>query len=346
MAIYPGLTLPRVPEHEVVGRIEALGSGMENRSEGQHPARPFLCWEGKHMQNDTSAEQQNQQPAKKSGEFLVGNDLRVARLGFGAMRITGDGVWGEPADRGEAVRVLQRAVELGINFVDTADSYGPGVSEEIIAEALCPYPADLVIATKGGFDRPGPNRWVENGRPEHLRSACEGSLRRLRLERIDLYQLHRIDPKVPAEDQLGALKDFQMQGKIKHVGLSEVSVRQIQHARTIVPIVSVQNRYSIADRGSEDVLEYCEKEKMGFIPWFPLAAGRVSGSESPIGRIAARRKVTPSQLALAWLLARSPVMLAIPGTSKVEHLEENVAAVELKIDANGWQELDSMARAS
>jgi pyridoxine 4-dehydrogenase len=298
------------------------------------------------MKNDNSAEQQNQQPAKKSGEFLIGNDLRVARLGFGAMRITGDGVWGEPADRGEAVRVLRRSVELGINFIDTADSYGPGVSEEIIAEALYPYPADLVIATKGGFDRPGPNRWVENGKPEHLRSACEGSLRRLRLDRIDLYQLHRIDPKVPAEDQLGALKDLQMQGKIKHVGLSEVNVRQVQHAQTIVPIVSVQNRYSITDRRSEEVLEYCEKEKMGFIPWFPLAAGRVSGSESPIGRIAARWKVTPSQLALAWLLARSPVMLAIPGTSKVEHLEENVAAVELKTDANGWQELDSMARAS
>jgi aryl-alcohol dehydrogenase-like predicted oxidoreductase len=298
------------------------------------------------MKNDKSAEQQNQQPDKKSGEFLIGNDLRVARLGLGAMRITGDGVWGEPADRGEAVRVLRRSVELGINFIDTADSYGPGVSEEIIAEALYPYPADLVIATKGGFDRPGPNRWVENGKPEHLRSACEGSLRRLRLDRIDLYQLHRIDPKVPAEDQLGALKDLQMQGKIKHVGLSEVNVRQVQHAQTIVPIVSVQNRYSITDRGSEDVLEYCENEKMGFIPWFPLAAGRVSGSESPIGRIAGRWKVTPSQLALAWLMARSPVMLPIPGTSKVKHLEENMAAVELKIDPNGWRELDRMARAS
>ncbi len=288
----------------------------------------------------------NQAPPKKSGEFLIGYDLRVTRLGFGAMRITGDGIWGEPRDRAEAVRVLRRAVELGINFIDTADSYGPAVSEEIIAEALHPYPTGLVIATKGGYLRPGPNRWVENGRPEHLRSACEGSLRRLRLDRIDLYQLHRIDPKVPADDQLGTLKDLQAQGKIKHIGLSEVSVRQIQHARTIVPIVSVQNRYSITDRGSDDVLEYCEEEKMGFIPWFPLAAGRVSGSESPVSRIAARWKVTPSQLALAWLLARSPVMLPIPGTSRVEHLEENVAAAELKIDANKWRELDRTARAS
>jgi pyridoxine 4-dehydrogenase len=298
------------------------------------------------MQNRKSATQQDQNLAKKSGEFLIGGDLRATRLGFGAMRITGNGVWGEPADRTEAVRVLRRAVELGINFIDTADSYGPGVSEEIIAEALHPYPPGLVIATKGGFDRPGPNRWVENGKPEHLRSACEGSLRRLRLERIDLYQLHRIDPKVPAEDQLGTLRDLQTQGKIKHIGLSEVSVRQIQHARTIVPIVSVQNRYSVTDRGSEDVLEYCEKEKMGFIPWFPLAAGRVSGPESPIGRIAVRWKATPSQVALAWLLARSPVILPIPGTSKVEHLEENVAAAVLKVDASQMQELDRMARAS
>jgi pyridoxine 4-dehydrogenase len=300
---------------------------------------------GKDMQNHKPAVQR-QAPAKKSGEFMIGDDLRVTRLGFGAMRITGDGVWGEPGDRAAAVRVLRRAVELGINFIDTADSYGPGVSEEIIADALHPYPTGLVIATKGGYVRPGPNQWVDNGKPEHLRSACEGSLRRLRLDRIDLYQLHRIDRRVAAEDQLGTLRDLQAQGKIKHIGLSEVSVRQIQHARTIVPIVSVQNRYSVTDRGSEDVLEYCEKEKMGFIPWFPLAAGRVSVSESPISRIAARWKVTPSQLALAWLLARSPVILPIPGTSRVEHLEENVAAAELKIDANKWQELDRLARAS
>lgn len=262
------------------------------------------------------------------------------------MRITGEGIWGEPADRAEAIRVLRRAVELGINFIDTADSYGPNVSEEIIAEALHPYPAGLVIATKGGFMRPGPDQWVENGKPEHLRSACEGSLRRLRLERIDLYQLHRIDPKVPAEDQLGTLKDLQAQGKIKHIGLSEVSVSQIQRAQTIVPIVSVQNRYSVTDRGSEDVLDYCEKEKMAFIPWFPLAAGQVSGPDSPVSRVAAQLHASPSQIALAWLLARSPVMLPIPGTSKVTHLEENVAAADLKIDKNAMQELGGLARAS
>src|SRR4029077_14995651 len=220
-----------------------------------------------------------------------------------------------------------------------ADSYGPGVSEEIIAEALHPYPAGLVIATKGGFDRPGPNQWVENGKPEHLRSACEGSLRRLRLDRIDLYQLHRIDPKVPAEDQPGTLKELQAEGKIKHVGLSEVSVLQIQHAQTIVPIVSVQNRYSVADRASEDVLKYCQKENMGFIPWFPLAAGQLSGGDSPIHRVAEQLKATPSQVALAWLLSRSPVILPIPGTSRVEHLEENVAAAGLRIDKSKLQEL-------
>ena len=298
------------------------------------------------MPDHKFAVQPNQAPAKKSGEFLIGGDLRVTRLGYGAMRITGPGIWGEPADRAETIRVLRRAVELGINFIDTADSYGPFVSEGIIAEALYPYPPDLVIATKGGFDRRGPDKWVENGKPEHLKSACEGSLRRLRLERIDLYQLHRIDPKVPADEQLATLKDLQAQGKIKHIGLSEVSVQQIQRARTIVPIVSIQNRYSITDRGSEDVLKYCEKEKIGFIPWFPLAAGRVSSSDSPISRIAARWKVTPSQLALAWLLARSPVMLPIPGTSQVKHLEENVAAAELKVDPNTMQELDGLARAS
>jgi pyridoxine 4-dehydrogenase len=283
--------------------------------------------------------------AAKAGEIVIGDDLRIARLGFGAMRITGDGIWGPPADRAESIRVLRRGVELGIDFIDTADSYGPGVSEEIIAEALHPYPANLVIATKGGYERPGPNRWVENGKPEHLRSACEGSLRRLRLERIDLYQLHRIDPKVPADDQLGTLKALQAEGKIKHIGLSEVSVSQIEHAQTIVPIVSVQNRYSLADRGSEDVLRYCEKEKMAFIPWFPLAAGKLSGGSSPVQRVAAQLKATPSQVALAWLLSRSPVMLPIPGTSKVKHLEENVAAAGLKIDEKKMQELASAAHA-
>jgi pyridoxine 4-dehydrogenase len=282
----------------------------------------------------------------KSGEFLIGNDLRIARLGFGAMRLTGKGIWGEPVDRAEALRVVRRAVELGINFIDTADAYGPNVSEEVIAEALHPYPAGLVIATKGGFERPGPDRWVENGRPEHLKSACEGSLRRLKLDRIDLYQLHRIDPKVPTEDQLGALKDLQTQGKIKHIGLSEVSVRQIRHAQTIVPIVSVQNRYSVSDRGYEDVLEYCEQQGLGFIPWFPLAAGQLAGARSTVSRVAAQLKATPSQVALAWLLARSPVILPIPGTSQVKHLEENVAAVNLRIDENTMQLLGEMARAS
>jgi pyridoxine 4-dehydrogenase len=296
------------------------------------------------MANSTSAKKQEERPAKKAGEFLIGNDLRVTRLGYGAMRITGEGIWGEPADRPEAVRVLRKAVELGINFIDTADSYGPEVSEKIIAEALHPYPADLVIATKGGFDRTGPNKWVENGRPEHLRSACEGSLRRLRLEQIALYQLHRIDPKVPAEEQLGTLKQLQAEGKIKHVGLSEVSVQQIQHAQTIVPIVSVQNRYSLTDRGSEAVLQYCERQKLGFIPWFPLAAGKLSGGESPIVRVAAKLKVTPSEVALAWLLARSAVMLPIPGTSSVKHLEENVAAAGLKIDKEKMEELSQAAR--
>jgi pyridoxine 4-dehydrogenase len=278
----------------------------------------------------------------EAGELTIGNDIRVVRLGFGAMRITGKGIWGEPPDRAAAIRVLRRAVELGINFIDTADSYGPGISEEIIAEALHPYPADLIIATKGGFDRPGPDQWVENGRPEHLKSACEGSLRRLRLDQIDLYQLHRIDPKVPVEDQLGALKDLQARGKIRHIGLSEVSVSQIQRAQEIVPIVSVQNRYSLSDRGSEDVLAYCEQEQLAFIPWFPLAAGRLSGAESPIGHGAAKMKATPSQLALAWLLARSPVMLPIPGTSSVAHLEENVAAAEMKIDKHTMRELNEM----
>jgi pyridoxine 4-dehydrogenase len=291
------------------------------------------------MQQTTSASSQGGTLAGNAGEFLIGNDLSVSRLGFGAMRITGKGIWGAPADRPGAIRVLRRAVELGINFIDTADSYGPGVSEEIIAEALYPYPADLLIATKGGFERPGPDQWVENGRPEHLKSACESSLRRLRLDRIDLYQLHRIDPKVPTDDQLGALKDLQEQGKIKHIGLSEVSISQIQHAQKMVPIVSVQNRYSVSDRGSEDVLEYCERHKIGFIPWFPLAAGQLSGADSPIGRVAAQSKATPSQVALAWLLSRSPVILPIPGTSSVKHLEENVAAGELNLSEDAMQEL-------
>lgn len=276
----------------------------------------------------------------KSGRFVIGGDLRINRLGFGAMRITGKGIWGEPPNHSQAVQVVRRAVELGIDFIDTADSYGPNVSEEIIAEALHPYPDGLVIATKGGLERPGPDRWEENGRPEHLKSVCEGSLRRLKLDRIDLYQLHRIDPKVPAEDQLGTLKDLQQQGKIRHIGLSEVNVHQIENARKIVPIVSVQNRYSVSDRASEDVLEYCEKQGIAFIPWFPLAAGQLSGPESPIGRLASKLNATPSQVALAWLLARSPVILPIPGTSSVEHLEENVAAAGIKLDQAEMRSLE------
>jgi pyridoxine 4-dehydrogenase len=284
--------------------------------------------------------------ASMAGQFSIGNDLRVIRLGFGSMRLTGKGIWGPPVDHTEAISVLRRAVELSINFIDTADSYGPHVAEELIAEALHPYPAELVIATKGGFDRPGPDHWVENGRPEHLISACEGSLRRLRLDRIDLYQLHRIDPKVPAEDQLGALKTLQAQGKIKHIGLSEVNVDQLKHAQTIVNIVSVQNRYSVTDRGSENVLDYCAQHNIAFIPWYPLAAGRLTGPDSPIVRVAKQLNATPSQVAIAWLLKRSPVMLPIPGTSKVKHLEENVAAAGLKIDDSEFKALQRSATAS
>jgi pyridoxine 4-dehydrogenase len=293
-----------------------------------------------------SANRKESTLAKRAGEYSIGKDLRVIRLGFGSMRLTGKGIWGEPANRAEAISVLQCAVELGINFIDTADSYGPHVAEELIAEALHPYPADLVIATKGGFDRPGPDRWVENGRPEHLISACEGSLRRLRLDRIELYQLHRIDPKVPAEDQLGTLKNLQAQGKIKHIGLSEVNIDQLKHAQTLVDIVSVQNRYSVTDRGSEDVLNYCEQHDIAFIPWFPLAAGRLAGPDSPIGRVAKQLNATPSQVALAWLLKRSPVMLPIPGTSKVQHLEENIAAAGLKVDDSEFNALQRSATAS
>ncbi len=295
------------------------------------------------MKSATAAQSSAERPAAKAGDFVIGGDLRVHRLGFGAMRITGKGIWGEPKDRDEAVRVLRKAVELGINFIDTADSYGPSVSEEIIAEALYPYPNGLVIATKAGLERPGPDQWVPNGKPAHLRMACEGSLRRLRVERIDLFQLHRIDDKVAAEDQLGTLKDLQAEGKIKHIGLSEVSLAQIENARKHVPIVTVQNRYSVLDRGAEDVLEYCERSRIGFIPWFPLGAGQLSAAGSKLAKIAEQAKITPSQLALAWLLRRSPVMLPIPGTSQVAHLEENVATAAIKIDDGTFQELSKLA---
>ena len=263
---------------------------------------------------------------------MLGGSLPVHRLGFGAMRITGKGVWGPPKDKNEAIAVLRRAVELGVNLIDTADSYGPHVSETLIAEALHPYPAGLVIATKAGLERPGPDQWEPNGHPSHLRKACEGSLKRLRLDRIDLYQLHRIDPKVPAEDQLGTMRDLQREGKIAHVGLSEVSVAQLEKARGIVPIVSVQNRYNLVDRASEEVVTHCERIGIGFIPWFPLATGKLAAPGSPLARAAARLDATPSQVALAWLLARSPVMLPIPGTGSVKHLEENVGGALLKLD--------------
>jgi len=295
------------------------------------------------MKSTSAAQSSAERPAAKAGDFVIGEDLRVHRLGFGAMRITGKGIWGEPKDRGEAIRVLRKAVELGINFIDTADSYGPSVSEEIIAEALYPYPDGLVIATKAGLERPGPDQWVPNGKPAHLRKACEGSLRRLRVEQIDLFQLHRIDDKVPAEEQLGTLTDLQAEGKIKHIGLSEVSVAQIENARTHVAIVTVQNRYSVLDRGAEDVLEYCERSRIGFIPWFPLGAGQLSAAGSKLAKIAAEAKITPSQLALAWLLRRSPVMLPIPGTSQVAHLEENIATAAIKIDDATFHELSRLA---
>jgi pyridoxine 4-dehydrogenase len=278
-------------------------------------------------------------PAAAAGAITLGGDLTVNRMGFGAMRLTGKGIWGPPKHPEKAVRVLQRAVELGVNFFDTADSYGPHVAEELIAEALYPYPG-LVIATKGGFERPGPDKWVENGRPEYLRRALEGSLKRLKVERIDLWQLHRIDPKVPAQEQLEAVRDFQREGLIRHVGLSEVSVADIENARKVLPIVSVQNRYNITDRKWEAEVEYCEREGLAFIPWFPLSAGTLDSQVLP--KVAARHGATIYQIALAWLLARSPAMLVIPGTSSVEHLEENVAAAEIRLSRKDHKELDSL----
>jgi pyridoxine 4-dehydrogenase len=289
---------------------------------------------------NSASEQERDQPALRSGTFAVGGDLPVHRLGFGAMQITGAGVWGEPADHAESIAVLRRAVELGIDLIDTADSYGPEVSERLIAEALHPYPAGLVIATKAGFQRPGPGAWVADGRPEHLRSACEGSLRRLRLERIDLYQLHRIDSKVALEDQIGALLDLQREGKVRHIGLSEVSVGEIEGVRRLAPVVSVQNRYNLVDRGSEEVLDYCARENIGFIPWFPLATGDLAKPGGPLAHVAERLGATPAQVATAWLLRKSPVMLPIPGTSKVKHLEENTAAALLDLDDSIMAELE------
>jgi pyridoxine 4-dehydrogenase len=269
---------------------------------------------------------------EKTGTFTIGEDgPTVRRLGFGAMRITGKGIWGDPPDRDVAKQVLQRAVELGINLIDTADSYGPYVSEELIAEALYPYPDDLVIATKGGLTRTGPGQWPRDGRPEHLREACEGSLRRLRLDTIELYQLHAPDEKAPYEESLGALIELRAEGKIRHIGISNVDLGLLDLARGMTEIATVQNRYNLADRHSEDVLDACEAAGIGFIPWFPLATGSLAEPGGPLDEVARAHDATPAQVALAWLLHRSPVMLPIPGTGSVEHLEENVAAADLTL---------------
>jgi aryl-alcohol dehydrogenase-like predicted oxidoreductase len=286
-------------------------------------------------------------PAAAAGTVAVGDDLIVNRLGFGAMRITGQGVFGPPANQREALRVLRRAVELGVDFIDTADSYGPNVSEELIAEALHPYPEGLVIATKAGYERPAPGEWIMNGRPDYLRAQLRGSLRRLRVERIDLWQLHRIDPDVPEDEQFGVLAEAIDQGLVRHVGLSEVGVEEIERARQVVPVASVQNRYNVLDREWEDVVTYCERERIAFIPWYPLGAGKLGADEAAarkrIERIAREHRASEVQVAIAWLLARSPVMLPIPGTSKVTHLEQNVEAARLRLTPEELQELGGLS---
>jgi pyridoxine 4-dehydrogenase len=287
-------------------------------------------------------------PAAAAGRFLVGGDLPVTRLGFGAMRITGPGIWGEPADRDEAVRVLRRAVELGVDLIDTADSYGPFVSEDLIREALHtgrgddPYDG-VVVATKAGLVRTGPGDWHALGRPEYLRFACEMSLRRLAVERLDLYQLHRIDPQVPAEEQFGVLADLQREGKIRHLGLSEVSVDELELAQQHLEVATVQNRYNLLDRGSEEVLRRCEAQGIGFLPWFPIATGDLARPGGPLDDLAAETGAAPAQLALAWLLASSPVQLPIPGTSSVAHLEENVAAASVELSDEQVARLDALS---
>jgi len=286
------------------------------------------------------SEKTTSQSAAGSGTISLGGELTVNRLGFGAMRLTGDGIWGAPKDRATAIAVLRRAIELGVNFIDTADSYGPNVSEELIAEALAPYPKDLVIATKGGWNRPGPNQWTHDASPAHLRDAVEGSLKRLRLNRIDVYQLHAPDPAVPLAASIETLANMQSEGKIRLVALSNVTVEHIERARKIVPIVSVQNRYSFADREWDNVVDYCERNGIAFIPWFPLGAGRVAGKL--LERIAKARQVKPIQIALAWLLKRSPVMLPIPGTSSTAHLEENLQAASLQLSENEYLELTGL----
>ncbi len=283
-------------------------------------------------------------PAEASGTFRLGGDLPIYRLGYGAMRITGPGVWGEPRDRDEAIRVLHRTLDLGVNFIDTADSYGPYISEELIHTALYPYPSELVIATKAGLVRTGPNEWHPVGRPEYLRQEVEMSLRRLAKERIDLLQLHRVDPQVPLADQLGVLVDMQREGKIRYIGLSNVSMEQVRAAQKITPFVSVQNRYNLTDRSSEEVLELCTKENYGFIPWFPIATGKLARPGGPLESLSRALGARPAQLSLAWLLRRSPVMLPIPGTSSEAHLEENMGAALLDLTDKQFEELSKAAQ--
>jgi pyridoxine 4-dehydrogenase len=277
--------------------------------------------------------------------FKLGGELEINRLGYGAMRITGKGIWGEPADRESATKVLQRAVELGVNFIDTADSYGPAVSERLIGEALAPYDKGTVVATKAGLTRQGPDKWLPVGRPEYLTQQVEISLRWLKKERLDLWQLHRIDAKVPVEESLRAIKKLQSSGKIRFVGLSEVTVEEIEQARKVVQIVSVQNEYNLGNRKSEAVLEYCEREGLAFIPWFPVAAGKLAQPGGKLDELATKHGATVSQLSLAWLLHRSPVIVPIPGTSSVEHLEENLKAADVTLSDSEWQELEAAAKA-
>ncbi len=280
----------------------------------------------------------NEGPAAAAGTLTLGGELEVRRMGFGAMRLTGKGVWGEPSDPEAARALLRRAIELGVNFIDTADAYGPEVSERLIAEALHPYPDDLVVATKGGLLRTGLGDWERDCRPEHLREACEASLRRLRVERIDLYQLHAVDPNVPLEESVGALAELRDEGKVRFVGVCNVDFDELHSALEIVPIASVQNRYSLRDRYSDPIVDVCEKRELAFIPWFPLGAGD-AGDDDALRQVAKERGATPFQVALAWLLQRSPAMLPIPGTSSVGHLEENVAAAELRLTEDDLAEL-------
>ena len=282
--------------------------------------------------------------AKASGTFAIGGDMSVNRLGYGAMRITGQGIWGEPKDPQTAKKVLQRAVELGVNFIDTADSYGPEVSERLIGEALAPYANGVVIATKAGLTRQGPDKWLPVARPEYLQQQVEMSLRHLKVERIDLWQLHRIDPKVPVEDSLKVIKKLQQQGKIRHVGLSEVKPHEIEQARKVVDIVSVQNEYNLGDRKHEDVVDYCEQNKLAFIPWYPVAAGKLAQPGGKLDQAAKQHGATVSQLSLAWLLHRSPVILPIPGTSSIEHLEENIGAAVVNLSDAEWKQIEDSAK--